>query len=170
VAAKLVQKLSFVPLILAGRKAPGHKILIGFDGSEGSWHAVDFVGRTMGGGKFKVKLIHVMRGKADSRPEVQRLYSPAKYTRFTRKEITAEMVSARQKLVELGFKAAQVSTELVGGASSRAGAIAAEARQSGYGIIVMGRRGHSRVRDFFIGRVTNKVIHVARDRTVWIVR
>jgi nucleotide-binding universal stress UspA family protein len=59
---------------------------------------------------------------------------------------------------------------LVAGASSRAGAIAAEARQNGYGTIVMGRRGHSRVRDFFIGRVTNKVIHVARDRTVWIVR
>jgi nucleotide-binding universal stress UspA family protein len=170
VAAKLVQKLAFVPLILAGRKTPGHKILLGFDGSEGSWSAVDFVGRTMGGGKFKVKLIHVMRGKEDSRPEVQRLYSPAKYTRFTLKEISAEMVSARQKLVELGFKAAQVSTELVTGASSRAGAIAAEARQNGYGTIVMGRRGHSRVRDFFIGRVTNKVIHVARDRTVWIVR
>ncbi|MEJ2285918.1 MAG: hypothetical protein P8X85_20275 [Desulfobacterales bacterium] len=34
----------------------------------------------------------------------------------------------------------------------------------------MGRRGHSSVRDFFIGRVTNKVIHLARDRTVWIVR
>jgi nucleotide-binding universal stress UspA family protein len=170
VATKLVQKLSFVPLILAGRKAPGHKILLGFDGSEGSWRALDFVGRTMGGNKFKVKLIHVMRGKEDGSPEVQQLYSPAKYTRFTRKEMADELASARQKLVELGFKAAQISTGLVGGASSRAGAIAAEAKQNGYGTIVMGRRGHSRVRDFFIGRVTNKVIHIARGRTVWIVR
>lgn len=170
VATKLVQKLTFVPLVLAGRKAPGHKILLGFDGSEGSWRAVDFVGRTMGGGKYKVKLIHVMRGKADNRPEVDRLYSPTGYIRSARKDIAAELASARKKLVELGFKGAQVSTELVTGASSRAGAIAAEARKNGYGTIVMGRRGHSRVPDFFIGRVTNKVIHMARDRTVWIVR
>jgi hypothetical protein len=39
----------------------------------------------------------------------------------------------------------------------------------GNGIIVLGRRGVSQVRDFFIGRVTNKVVHLARDRSVCIV-
>ena len=77
---------------------------------------------------------------------------------------------AGEKLVDLGFKPNQISTQLISGVASRARAIATEAKQNGYGTIVLGRRGHSRVRDFFIGRVTNKVLHIARDRTIWIVR
>ena len=170
VATKLVEKLSFLPLILVGRKPPGNKILLGFDGSEGSRRAVDFVGSTMGGFNFKVKLILVNRGKENAGPEIDRLYSPAKYAEFTRKEIGAALAAAKRKLVDLGFKPHQISTELVSGAASRARAIVTEAKKHGYGTIVMGRRGHSQVRDFFIGRVTNKVIHLARDRTVWIIR
>lgn len=170
VATKLVGKLTFLPLILAGKKPPGDKILLAFDGSEGSWRAVDFVRMTMGGFDFEVKLIHVIRGKKNSHPEIQSLYSPNKYTESTRKEMTAKMAEARKKLIGMGFKPHNIAIELVTGVSSRAGAIVAEAKQNGYGTIVMGRRGHSRVRDFLIGRVTNKVIHMARDRTVWIIR
>lgn len=170
VATKLVEKLPFLPLVLAGSKQPGNKILLGFDGSEGSWRSVDFVGNTMGGFDFKVKLIYVIRKKDNSDPKIQRLYSPAKYTVTTRKQMTIELALAAEKLVDLGFKPNQISTELISGVVSRARAIATEAKQNGYGTIVLGRRGHSRVQDFFIGRVTNKVIHMARDRTIWIVR
>jgi len=170
VAVKLVEKLSFIPLLLAGRKPAGSKILLAFDGSEGSWHAVDFVGKTMGGFDFKVKLIHAMRGKENRQPQTQRLFSPVKYTESILKDMNAELTRAGEKLVSLGFKPHQISTELVSGVTSRAAAIVAEAKKRNYGTIVMGRRGHSRVRDFFIGRVTNKVIHLARDRTVWVIR
>jgi nucleotide-binding universal stress UspA family protein len=170
VAVKLVEKLSFIPLLLAGRKPAGSKILLAFDGSEGSWHAVAFVGKTMGGFDFKVKLIHAMRGKENRRPQTQRLFSPVKYTESILKDMNAELTRAGEKLVSLGFKPHQISTELVSGVTSRAAAIVAEAKKRNYGTIVMGRRGHSRVRDFFIGRVTNKVIHLARDRTVWVIR
>ncbi len=170
VATKLVEKLSFLPLILVGRKPPGNKILLGFDGSEGSLRAVDFVGSTMGGFGFKAKLIYVIRGKENDDPHTQLLYSPAKYTDTARKQMTTDLALAGEKLADLGFKPHQISTELISGAASRARAIVAEAKQNGYGTIVMGRRGHSKVRDFFIGRVTNKVIHLARDKTVWIIR
>ena len=63
-----------------------------------------------------------------------------------------------------------VTTEVVIGAQSRAKAIAQKAKADDYGVIAMGRRGRSQVNDFFIGRVTNKVIHIARDRSVWVVR
>lgn len=170
VATKLVEKLSFLPLILVGRKPPGKKILLGFDGSEGSRRAVDFVGSTLGGFGFKAKLLYVIRGKENDDPDTQRLYSPAKYTDTTRKQMTTDLALAGEKLADLGFKPHQISTELISGVASRARAIVAEAKQNGYGTIVMGRRGHSQVRDFFIGRVTNKVIHLARDKTVWIIR
>ncbi|MGD2097615.1 MAG: universal stress protein [Desulfobacterales bacterium] len=170
VATKLVEKLSFLPLILVGRKPPGNKILLGFDGSEGARRAVDFVGRTMGESNFRAKLVYVMRGKENDDPEIQRLYLPAKYVQKIHKEMTTELEVAAKQLIAMGFKPHRVSTELISGVVSRARAIVREARDSEYGTIVMGRRGHSGVRDFFIGRVTNKVIHMARDRSVWVVR
>jgi nucleotide-binding universal stress UspA family protein len=170
IATKLVEKLTFIPMVLAGRKSPGNKILLAYDGSEGARHAVNFVGRTLGGFDFKVCLMHAMRGKENEHPDKQPLYSPRQYAESARKEMTDELNAARDKLIDLGFKAHRVSTRLVTGVASRAGAIATEAQQKNYGTIVMGRRGLSRVREFFIGRVTNKVIHLARERTVWIIR
>jgi nucleotide-binding universal stress UspA family protein len=170
VATKLIEKLTFEPVVLAGRKPPGNKILLAFDGSEGARHAVDFVGRTLGGFDFEVCLMHAIRGIKNEHPDKQPLYSPRQYAQTARKEMTAELAAARSRLIDMGFEAHQVSTRLVTGVTSRAGAIVTEAQQENYGTIVMGRRGLSRVREFFIGRVTNKVIHLARERTVWIIR
>ena len=170
VATKLIERLFFIPLILAGRKPPGNKILLAFDGSEGARRAVDFVAMTLSGFDYDLNLIHVIRGREDRNFESDPMYSPRKYSEITRKEMIGELAKARKNLIDNGFKPQKVTTKLVTGVSSRAGAIVAEAKQQNYGTIVMGRRGRSKVRDFFIGRVTNKVIHIARDRTVWIVR
>ena len=52
---------------------------------------------------------------------------------------------------------------------SRAGTIVDEARRGGFGTIVVGRRGLTKVEEFFMGRVSNKVLQMAREMAVWIV-
>jgi len=84
--------------------------------------------------------------------------------------MAASLNAALTLLINAGFKANRVSTQMATKAISRAGEIADKAKLENFGTIVMGRRGHSSVRDFFIGRVTNKVIQMARDRTVWVIR
>ena len=84
--------------------------------------------------------------------------------------MASTLKAAQIKLIDMGLKTEKVSAEIAEKAISRAGAIVDRAKQDNFRTIVMGRRGHSRVRDFFIGRVTNKVIHMARDRTVWVIR
>jgi nucleotide-binding universal stress UspA family protein len=170
VATKLIEKLSFVPLVLVGRKPSNNRILLAFDGSAGAQCAVDFTGSILGRFNFEVLLTHVIRGNQKEDKEFQHLFPSKKHTEFTKKEIAAALKEAKTKLIDMGFKPDQVSTEIITGAYSRARALTEKARQEDYGTIVMGRRGHSRVRDFFIGRVTNKVIHLARDRTVWVIR
>jgi len=170
IATKLIERLTFIPILLAGRTPPNNKILLAYDGSEGARRAVDFVGRTLGGFDYRVCLMHALRGRENEQPNKQQLYSPRQYAESARKEMAAELSAARNKLIDMGFKAHQLSTRVVTGVASRAGAIAGEAQQKNYGTIVMGRRGLSRVREFFIGRVTNKVVHLARERTVWIIR
>ena len=63
----------------------------------------------------------------------------------------------------------RVEIKLRTGMGSRAGAIIEQAKLGGYGTIVLGRRGLSKIPEFFIGRVSNKVIQMAKERAVWIV-
>ena len=153
VATKLTTKIGFMPLILVGKKPAGDKLLIGFDGSQDAMKAVNVVGSILGGFDYKVELLHVNRGNEHGL-----------------KDIKSSFYIATKILIRSGFNSKSISTKINKGANSRAKAIANEARQYDFGTIVMGRKGRSRAREFFIGRVTNKIIHMARDRSVWIIR
>ncbi|MBT8365319.1 MAG: universal stress protein [Deltaproteobacteria bacterium] len=170
VATKLIAKLTFLPLILVGKQTPNNKILLAFDGSDNAERAVNFVGSLSGGLDYEVSLFNALRSNGESLVEYQHILSPKEYSKFARKEMASSLKAARTELINAGFKANKVSTQIVTKAISRAGAIADRAKQENFGTIVMGRRGHSSVRDFFIGRVTNKVIQIARDRTIWVIR
>lgn len=170
VATKLIARLTFLPLILVGRQTPNNKILLAFDGSDNAQRAVNFVGSLLGGHPYEVRLFNVIRGNGQGLPEPHPTLSPQEYTELARKEMAASLKAAEADLISAGFNANQVSSQIVTKATSRAGAIADMAKQQNFYTIVMGRRGHSNIRDFVIGWVTNKVIQIARDRTVWVIR
>lgn len=170
VANKLLEGLDFLPFILAGRAPVGRGILLAFDGSPGAMRAVDCVGTFLGQSDFNVCLLHVIRGREAASGEHRGLFSPQKFVDDAKIDIAARFEDARKKLVQAGFEQSRVSTKLIIGVPSRAAAIVDEARKKNYGTIVMGRRGLSHVQSFFIGRVTNKVIYLGRDRSVWVVR
>lgn len=170
VATKLVEKLTFVPLILVGKRKPNKKFLLAVDGSENAARAVNFVGSLLGGFDYAVSLFHVIRSDGEGQPEYRHIFTSKEYGRAVSKKTGSALKAAQTKLIDMGLKTDKVSIQIVQKAISRAGAIADRVRQEDIGTIVMGRRGHSRVRDFFIGRVTNKVIHIARDRTIWVIR
>jgi nucleotide-binding universal stress UspA family protein len=170
ITLKVLQGLTFAPLMIAGRKAPGNRLLIGFDGSPGAMHALKFAGRLVGPHpEFEICLMHVLRGGGETRPGLRRTLIPEEQVAPVRENIMRRIEIARAQLVALGVAPERITTRFVSGAVSRAAEIAKYAKAEDYGMIVLGRRGVSRVRDFFIGRVTNKVVHLARDRWVCIV-
>ncbi len=170
VATKLLAQITFLPLILVGKLTLSHKILLAFDGSENAVNAVKFAGALLGDFDYEASLFHVIRSNGEGRPEHRHIFSSKEFAKVASKEMASSLKAAQTELIHAGFKANKVSTEIVTRAISRAGAIADRAKQENFGTIVMGRRGHSSVRDFFVGRVTNKVIQIARDRTIWVVR
>ena len=170
VANKLLEKLIFLPFLLVGKTAAGNRILLAFDGSPGAMRAVKFMGSTLGGTDFEICLIHVIRGNLEAKPEYQRFSLPWELIENAGIDMAPRIEEARKVLLQSGFKENRISTKIITGVLSRAAAIVEEARQENYDTIVLGRRGLSQVRTFFIGRVTNKVIHMARERTVWVVR
>jgi len=167
VATKIVQKLSFLSLMMIGKIPPNEKILLALDGSENAMRAVDHVASTLGGFDYQITLLHVIRG--DLEAEIPHLFFSKKSLKEAKREIDNVFDKAKQCLTDAGVKSGQINTKIVSSVRSRAGAIIQEARDGDYGTIVLGRRGLSEVRMFFMGRVSNKVIHTIRNRVVWVV-
>jgi nucleotide-binding universal stress UspA family protein len=157
ISTKLTERLDFVPLIVVGKDPDRGALLLALDGSENSMRAVDFVGTMIGGECREVGLIHVIRGENEN------------FIKEEKERIDTVFDEARTRLTDSGFKPHQIKTKIISGAHSRAGAIFQEAKLQKYGTIVVGRKGLSKVREFFMGRVSNKLIHMAKKHAVWVV-
>ena len=157
VASKLLERLSFVPLLVVGKNPKAGKIIIALDGSASSMRSVEYVGNIMKGSNSEIKLVHVIRSG----------YS--EYLKELEIRIESFFESAKKKLQRSGIDPKTISTKIISGAQSRAVAIYHEATQSKFDTIVVGRRGLSRVQSFVMGRVSNKVIQIAKNKAVWII-
>ena len=169
VATKLIEKLTFIPVLIAGRHPPNARVLVGLDGSVCAMRALDFVARRLGGRDYHVHLLHVIRGRGGADLSSRRFASSAESLAAAQAQIETVFAEAGRRLEAEGFAPTQVTTQVITGAISRAATIAEEAKRGDFATIVLGRRGQSSVKDFFIGRVTNKVIVSARQHSVWIV-
>jgi len=162
VTNKLLEKLTFVPVLIAGRRPINKKVLVAVDGSPCANRAVTFVADLLGPlDGYLVRLVHVIRG--GSKSDVSAF---ADNGLTDTGSVFSEPVNL---LTAAGVDPKNISTKTVTGVLSRAGAIVNSAEKGGWGTIVVGRRGLSIVSDFFMGRVSNKVVHAGRKDTVWIV-
>jgi len=179
IADKVVGHLVQSPLwVVGGSPQPG-KYLVAMDGSDEAMRAVDYVGTMLAGSDCTVTLFHVLRGleflslgfEGAFVPSPEVLGGEEIKAEFQRAEEAIKTVcnQAIDRLEQAGLKGDQINTKIVTGAASRAKAIVEEAKNEGYGTIVVGRRGLSRVEEFFMGRVSSKVIQLAKEMAVWVV-
>ncbi len=163
VADKLMVSLDFLPLFFVGAEPVSNKILIAMDNSESSMEAVAFIAKTTGRTDSSVTFVHVVRE--------DEIFSDDYYGSegVGRNTMLKVFEDARSQLTQGGYNHDNIHHKVITGAGSRAGTIARVADEEDYSTIVLGRQGVSRVRDFFLGRVSKKVIHAAHSRTVCIV-
>ncbi len=169
VAKKIVEKVAFLPVLMIGEIPPDNKFLVAIDSSENAIQAVDYVAHILGGFDFNINLFHAIRGDQSIHSGIAHLFFPKESLEDAEAAAIAVFDTAKRRLEEAGFTSGQINTKLVSGVPSRAEAIVKEAREGDYGTIVLGRRGLSKVQEFFLGRVSNKVIHIIRRRAIWVV-
>jgi len=158
VSSRLLQGLIDIPLCLVGKGTPEFKnVLVAVDGSENSLKAVDFVAWLMQGSQGEVSLLHVIRAK-------EKLVVEEAEAR-----IKAFFEKAKERLISKGIPSTSISTQVIYGVESRSMAIIQVARKENFGTIVVGRRGLSAVKEFFMGRVSNRVVQLAKGLAVWVV-
>lgn len=172
VSNKIVQGVDNVPVWVVGGDIRSTKMLLAVDSSENSRKAVDYVGGFAADSKAELTLYHVVRSldlgfAVDIAIKDEEMEEHL--TEEVGKNIAPMFRSYMASLKKAGVAPARISTKTTMESYTRAGDILKEAKQGGYGTIVMGRRGLSKVREFLMGRVTNKVLSRAEGFAVWIV-
>jgi nucleotide-binding universal stress UspA family protein len=156
------------------------KLLVPIDGSEGAVRAVEYVARTFGHTPgVKVKLIHILPGVPPSWWDDGHILNDEE--RQTREQVIADwekhlekqwqgiLAQARNKLKEAGIPPKAISAKFQPQFNDVAEDLLEAAEVEGYTTIVMGRRGLTGAASFFLGSVSQKVVHHARNLAVIIV-
>ncbi len=170
VANKLIGNLVDIPLVVVGGKPNPKKFLIAFDGSKGSMKCVSSVGSMLNNTDCEIMICNVIRTLGSARQgELSFAEICTDWTEMNRKKIEPAIEEAKRKLVTAGIAAPKISGKIITEKPSRAGSIITEAKEGGFGTIVVGRRGLSAVEEFFIGRVSRKILHMAKKMAVWVV-
>ncbi len=145
------------------------KILIAVDVSENSARAVDYVGEIIGNVKgFQVELLAI------DRPPQKDLFPNEETCLAQRRkqegQIREFLKRSRGILESKGVPSKNISEiYMVSEGLSIALAILKVQQDGGNGTIVVGRRGVSKDQEFLFGSVSNKIVHYAKDCSVWVV-
>jgi len=156
------------------------KILVAIDDSEGSWRAVDYVGRQFAGiDDLKITLFHVLVGlppqlwddghflteeeKAARKTVMEKWLTNQKYV------LEPLFKRAVEKLTALGISGDQIETKSVSESfDTIPQCILAEAKADGYQTLVIGRCGRS-VKHFLLGSTANTIINAGAGIAICVV-
>jgi nucleotide-binding universal stress UspA family protein len=153
------------------------KILIALDGSEISSKIVEFAEKIFS--KSSVITLFSVIPNVDLLCELDppfiKGFAPKQYPDYCRtiqdekRRLLEETLQAgRQVFLGAGFKVESVSTKIEIMENDVALTIIEEAR-TGYDLIVLGRRGHSGLKRFLFGSVSQKVLQAIEDISILIV-
>jgi len=154
----------------------GQKILVAFDDSENAMRAVDFLAKNFNPAGH-VTLLNILPDTAAlcemNSPELIP-YFRSQQNNFCiledkKKELVQHaLIRAKELLSDAGFPEHHIEVKINTRKRGVARDIIEEAK-SGYDILVLGRRGLSGVKEFFLGSVSQKVFSLAKDISVVVV-
>jgi nucleotide-binding universal stress UspA family protein len=152
------------------------KVLVAIDDSENAMRAVEFIANSFAKDN-KITLFNVIPDTATlcemNSPELTPYFRSQQSSFCLLEEKKRELVNqavqkARNILMDAGFDKNNITIKSELKKSGVARDIIKEA-ESGYNVIVMGRRGVSGIKEFILGSVSQKVFNLAKDTSVLVV-
>ncbi|SHO48430.1 universal stress protein [Desulfopila aestuarii] len=173
VASKVIGSGPAPAIWLVGAKPISDRVLIAMDHSASALKVVRHGATVLNRKTNSITLFHAIRGiAAISPPEMADIF-PRSYQeqliRDAERDMQPVILQAEALLNELDIAPDRIATRIATGVRSRAASIIDEAQKEGCGTIVVGRRGVTEVSDFSMGRVTNKLVQLAKEQALCIV-
>ena len=177
VAVKLLQALTFIPVLLVGQAPAVKKTLLAVDSSPASMKAVEFVASLLGGHGYEISIFHAIPGleaihfdlSENCRPELPEVDMSGTCLETFKLKVARLFHDVKDMLMTSGFESEKISEKVISGVRSRSEAIVKEAEDGGFGTIVVGRRGLSKVEAFLLGQVGHEVFCGGKMFSVWVV-
>ena len=173
VSARLVEYCRNNPVWILEGCIDSKNVLVCIDKSENALRAAEHVGFMLSGTDCHITIFHTMKHLSRFVP-MQVLEEAEDLEKLWRnkagKEIAPYIKKAKKILLKAGLSEEQITTKVTEGSRSAADDILKEAQDNDHGTIVMGRRGLSAVKEFFVGSVTTSVLHQSTSLAVWIVQ
>jgi len=172
VAHKIVQQIGDVPVWVVDGAPDPEKILVALDSSRAALRVVDYVGELFKDSGSVVTLFHAARKLDFDSEETESnndLPREKAWIKLVEEKIGAVFVESVDRLAKAGIDQRNISIKIKPQVASRASAIINEARTGRYGTIFAGRRGLSQENNLVMGRVTYKLIQLAREKALCIV-
>lgn len=173
VSGRLIEYCKDCPVWIVDGGINSKKVLVCMDSSENALRSVDHAGFMLSRTDSKVTLFHATRHLRQFVP-TKTLEETEDLEQFweskEEQKIAPYLKKAKDMLSKSGLADDQIAIKVVDGSRSTANDILKEAQENDYGTIVLGRRGISAVKEFFMGSVTTRVLHHSAGFAVWIVQ
>jgi nucleotide-binding universal stress UspA family protein len=180
VATNIIGLVSIPIWLAVAGKPKQSRILMCLDNSEGAMTALKHLAFVLDTSKkSEITLFHAVREFHRFKKFVREMFA-SEGDKAAIEDIERELQNAskllepsfdkaKATLISSGVDPAGIHQKILSGANHAAQAIIEEAEKGKYDTIVVGRRGLSKVEEFIMGRVSNRVIHMVKDKTVWVV-
>ena len=172
VTQRLLEYHPLCPVCIVEGGIHSKKVLVCVDSSENAIKAVDHAGFMLSGTDCPITIFHSVRHLRRYVPNEVLVEAPDLEQLWKEKagqQISPNIKKAREILLDAGLNAELITTKVEDGSRSAAYDILKEAQDNDYGTIVLGRRGVSALKEFFMGSVTSKILHNSFGLAVWIV-
>jgi nucleotide-binding universal stress UspA family protein len=172
VTQRLLEYHPLCPVWIMDGLIRSKKVLLCVDGSENALRAVDHAGFMLSGTDCPITIFHTLPHLRRYVPKdvlVGAIELEELWKEKAGRQISANIKKARKMLLDAGLDAQQIAVKIADGSRSAAYDILKEAKDHDYGTIVLGRRGISAFKEFFMGSVTREILHSSFGLAVWIV-
>lgn len=172
-AMQLVPKIKHIPIVIVGGDPNAKNLLLAFDGTHGAMKGVVYAGSLVGKSDHQMMLYSMIDGKKKfwegEAPFL--LFRDANAPIDTGShEIGLHLKEACKRLLDEGIAPEQISIKINVADRERGYRIVQEAKENQFGSVVMGRRELiTFIDEYFIGRVSDKVLKLADQLALWIV-
>ena len=172
ISGKILNYCLTCPVWVVEGGVKSKKVLVSMDSSENALRAAEYAGFMLAGTECQITLFHskrhlrrfVPQEVIEAAPELEELWRNK-----AGEQIGPYIEKGKAVLIRAGLQEEQISTKVVDGSRSAAADILKEARSNSFGTIVLGRKGHSSVKEYFMGSTTSKVLQNSDDLAVWVV-
>ena len=172
-AMNLVAKIKHIPVVVVGGQPDAKNLLVAFDGTHGAMRGVACVAALVGTSDHRLQLYSMISREGKFWVGDEEFFIPDDTNdpgAAVRHRIGPHLEEARTRLLEEGMAPDRISIKIHAVDRDRAPHIVQEAMDNHFGGVVLGRRGLiTFIDEYFVGRVSDRVLKLADQLAVWII-